>query len=304
MMQSVLDPGGPQADRIAHLTMILFGGGSAILLLVLAAIGLALWGPSAVRRMLASDRLVIAAGIVFPVALLSALLAYGLVVMRSSIAQADTKADVTIHVVGEQWWWRVAYAGADGTKIAEANEVRLPVGRIVEMVLTSPDVIHSAWIPALAGKVDMIPGRTNRLVLEPTRAGVFRGQCAEFCGTSHALMAFAVVVMEPEAFDAWLAREAAPAAGAGAGAELFVALGCGGCHAIRGTAARGVIGPDLTHVGGRETLGAGILPNGHAAFVRWIAATGEVKPEVRMPAFGMLPRAELEDLARYLGSLR
>jgi cytochrome c oxidase subunit 2 len=216
---------------------------------------------------------------------------------------------VRIEVSGEQWWWRVAYHRPGMEPVPSANEVRLPRGRRVELVLVSPDVIHSFWIPSIAGKIDMIPGRVNRLVLEPTRAGVFRGQCAEFCGTSHALMAFAVVVMEPDAFDAWLARAAAPAAPpppdtpAAAGAKLFVDLGCGGCHAIRGTGADGVIGPDLTHVGGRETLGAGILPNDHGAFVRWIAATDEVKPDVRMPAFGMLPPPELDALAAYLESL-
>jgi cytochrome c oxidase subunit 2 len=303
MMQSVLDPGGPQADRIAHLTMILFGGGSAILLLVLAAIGLALWGPSAVRRMLASDRLVIAAGIVFPVALLSALLAYGLVVMRSAIAQADTKADVTIHVVGEQWWWRVAYAGADGTKIAEANEVRLPVGRIVEMVLTSPDVIHSAWIPALAGKVDMIPGRTNRMRFVVDRPGIFRGQCAEYCGGPHALMAFDVVALEPPDFDNWLAAPP-PGPSAARGRELFLASGCGACHAVRGTPAMGMVGPDLTRVGGRRTIAAGTLPTTREAIARFIRDGQHVKPGNLMPPFAIFTAEDLDAVAAYLMSLR
>ena len=140
----------------------------------------------------------------------------------------------------------------------------------------------------------MIPGRTNRLVLEPTRTGVFRGVCAEYCGTSHALMSFYVVVLEQEDFAVWLAHQHAPAQPptqplAARGQELFLANGCGACHTVRGTPADGVVGPDLTHVGSRLSLGAGILPNDPEAFRRWIAHTEDVKPGVHMPAFGMLP---------------
>jgi cytochrome c oxidase subunit 2 len=214
-----------------------------------------------------------------------------------------------LEVSGEQWWWRVTYRPQGGRPVASANEVRLPLGQRVEITLTSPDVLHSFWIPSLAGKVDMIPGRVNRIVIEPTRAGSFRGQCAEFCGLSHALMAFTVEVMEPEAFAAWLehaAQPAAPPAGgeAATGARLFLELGCGGCHAVRGTPADGVIGPDLTHLASRGSLGAGILPNDHEGLVRWIAATPEEKPGVHMPAFGMLPAEELEALATYLEGLK
>jgi cytochrome c oxidase subunit 2 len=156
--------------------------------------------------------------------------------------------------------------------------------------------------------MDMIPGRVTRLVVEPTRTGVFRGACAEYCGISHALMAFSVVVMERDAFARWLARQAEPAAAAGdslaaRGQQLFLTSGCGACHTIRGTPARGVVGPDLTHVGGRLGLGAGILPRAPSAFVRWIARPGEVKPGVHMPAFGMLPAEDVRALAAYLGEL-
>src|SRR5690606_10957177 len=138
-------------------------------------------------------------------------------------------------VSGEQWWWRVRYELPGGVAVISANEIRLPTGRRAELILDSPDVIHSFWVPPLGGKMDMIPGRTTRLVVEPERVGRFRGACAEFCGASHALMAFTVEVMAPADFDAWLAAEARPAAApqseaARRGAALFVDVGCGVCH--------------------------------------------------------------------------
>jgi cytochrome c oxidase subunit 2 len=170
-------------------------------------------------------------------------------------------------------------------------------------------VIHSFWIPSLAGKMDMIPGRVTWLTVRPTRTGVFRGACAEYCGTSHALMAFYAEVMEKDAFDRWLAAQAAPAiaptdAAATHGEDVFLTNGCGACHTVRGTPASGVIGPDLTHVGGRLSIGAGILPAEPDAFREWIARTDHVKPGVHMPHFGMLPDDELRALAAYLHALR
>ena len=190
-----------------------------------------------------------------------------------------------------------------------ANEIRLPLGEPVEFELDSPDVIHSFWIPSLGGKMDMIPGRRTRLVLHPTRTGTFRGACAEYCGTSHALMAFPVVVMEQAEFAQWLNQQRRPAGRppddlARQGEESFFLNGCSACHAIAGTDARGLVGPDLTHVGSRLTLGAGIIPNGRDGLIRWIQHTNQVKPGVRMPHFGMLPPAELNALAAYLESLQ
>jgi cytochrome c oxidase subunit 2 len=190
-----------------------------------------------------------------------------------------------------------------------ANEIRLPVGERVAFHLESPDVIHSFWIPALSGKMDMIPGRQTRLALEPTRTGVFRGACAEYCGTSHALMSFDVVVLEPADFARWLEQQRAPAQPpvqplAVHGQELFLANGCGACHTVRGTPADGVVGPDLTHVGSRLSLGAATLSNDPEAFQRWVANTDHVKPGVHMPAFGMLPPEDLRALAAYLDALQ
>jgi cytochrome c oxidase subunit 2 len=156
--------------------------------------------------------------------------------------------------------------------------------------------------------MDMLPGRETRLALEPFRTGAFRGQCAELCGTSHALMAFPAVVMEPAEFDAWLANEAAPAAPpaderARRGQAVFLSEGCGACHAIRGTPADGAFGPDLTHVGGRLTIAAGTLPNTAENFAIWIAETHAVKPDAEMPEYEILGPEALADLAHYLDGL-
>jgi len=252
--------------------------------------------------------LIIGGGVLVPTVVLAALLVYGLAMLPELVARAP-EGSMKIAVTGEQWWWRVRYQLPDGEEVVLANEIRIPVGEPVEFQLDSADVIHSFWIPSLGGKMDMIPGRRTRLALEPTRTGTFRGVCAEYCGASHALMAFYVVVMEKAEFAQWLAQQRQPAPQpvepiAAQGRDHFLANGCSACHTIRGTEADGVVGPDLTHVGSRLSVGAGILPNEPEAFVRWIARTDKVKPGVTMPHFGMLPPEELRALAAYLESLK
>ena len=197
------------------------------------------------------------------------------------------------------------HPAAGGPPVVSANEIRLPIGQRVDFELRSADVIHSFWIPPLGGKMDMIPGRTNRLSLQATEAGTFRGPCTEFCGTSHALMAFAAIAMPRGDFDRWLAERASPSPGAaGEGAAPFLRQGCGACHRVDGTEAQGAIGPDLSHVGSRETIGAGILPNGEATLARFIADPDAVKPGALMPAYDMLPPDEIAAIAAYLRGLR
>jgi cytochrome c oxidase subunit 2 len=308
--QSTLDPAGTDAAQIADLFWIMAIGAAVVWVVV---IGIALYA-SVLRPHPHSRRaarwLVIGGGVIVPTVTLAALLLYGLVLMpqlREPVAGHD---GLRIDVSGEQWWWRVRYHPADGgTPVVSANEIRLPVGEPVQFRLSSPDVIHSFWIPALGGKLDMIPGRVTTLTLRPTRTGVFGGACAEYCGSAHAKMRFVAVVMEPDAFDRWLAAEAAPAqppasAVARVGQRAFLSNGCGACHAIRGTPARGAVGPDLTHVGSRLTLAAGTLPNTPEAFRHWIAESHAVKPDVLMPEFGMLPPQELDAIARYLEGLQ
>lgn len=253
----------------------------------------------------AARRLIFWAGAVFPAVTLILLLGYALWLMPWLRPLAQTgAAAMRIEVTGRQYWWRVVYHPPDGDPVVSANEIRLPVGERVEFTLRSDDVIHAFWIPALGGKMDMIPGRENRLSLLATRPGTFRGQCTEYCGTSHALMAFSVVVMEPAGFRQWLAARAAPSAGASrTGAALFLRHGCGACHAVAGTEATGTLGPDLSHLGSRETLGAGILPNSKDNIARFTAEPDAIKPGVQMPAFGMLPPEDIGAIASWLKGL-
>jgi cytochrome c oxidase subunit 2 len=307
-VQSALDPAGREADKIARLFWIMTVGS---IIVWLGVIGLLVYSvrtraESFTRRK--ARMMIVGGGVVVPGVVLTVLLLYGLAPIPAMLAPAPP-GSLRIAVSGEQWWWRVHYLPPGQAPIPLANEIRLPVGEPVEFHLESPDVIHSFWIPPLGGKMDMIPGRKTRLVLTPSRTGVFRGACAEYCGASHALMAFSVVVQEREDFAAWLTHQSKPAeppqeALATHGAQLFLANGCSACHTIRGTAAAGVVGPDLTHVGSRLSLGAGTLPNDPNAFERWIQQTHAVKPDVLMPAFHMLPAEETRALAAYLEGLK
>ena len=307
--QSALDHAGGSAEEIASLFWWMVIGAALIWSLVVGLSIYAIWiGRERQHSIRLGRRLIILGGVVIPTVVLAALLAYSLAMLPGTLARAPA-GTLRIHVTGEQWWWRVQYQPPGGEPVDLANEIRLPVGAEVEFELDSPDVIHSFWIPALGGKMDMIPGRTTWLTLRPTRTGVFRGVCAEYCGASHAWMAFPVVVQEPEEFERWLAAQAAPAARpadplAARGHQLFLSSGCGACHTVRGTAADGVIGPDLTHVGSRGSIGAGRLDSHVDDFRAWVARPGALKPGVQMPAFGMLPPADLQAIAAYLESLQ
>ncbi len=308
-IQSALDPAGSEASDVATLFWVMAVGGAVIWAIV---VGLLVYASRTRRRIyseLAAGRLILLGGVAFPVTVLAFLLGYAFWTMPGLRPLPDPAAASTalrIEVTGEQFWWRVSYRrGEAGALVAAANEIRLPVGERVEFVLESSDVIHSFWIPSLGGKMDMIPGRTNRLSLQATKAGVFRGPCAEYCGTSHALMAFTAVAMPPADFEVWLAQKAVPSSGVAApGQAAFLGNGCGACHTVLGTDARGVIGPDLSHIGSRETLGAGILPNTEATLARFIARPDAFKPGSKMPAYAMLPDEELRSIAAWLKGLR
>ncbi len=302
--QSALTVFGEEAATVRHLTIVMLIGAIVIACGVAALMIAAVRAPEGRLTLSGGMRLIGWVGGVVPVVVLLGLLLYSLPAMRPlPVAQNDLR----IAVKGEQFWWRVRYQPPGAAPVVTANEIRVPVGRTVQFDLTAGDVIHSFWIPGLAGKMDMIPGRTNRLIVRATKPGTFRGVCTEFCGLSHALMAFDVVAMEPAAFDAWLANErrpATPAAGTAAGARAFAANGCAGCHAIAGTDAAGEIGPDLTHLGSRSSLGAGTQPMSRAALVRFITDAPAVKPGARMPAYPQMPRQDAQAIAAYLESLK
>lgn len=308
-VQSALDPAGGEADRIHLLSIVLFSLAAAIFAGVAAMTAVALFGSEAWRSRLASARLVLWLGAVFPAVALSGLVLYGVSVMGKAAIPPDAgRAALRIEVSGERWWWRVTYVTADGARIESANELRVPAGRAVEVDLTSADVIHSFWVPRLAGKLDMIPGRTNVLTLDVREPGASRGQCAEYCGGAHALMSFFVIAMAEDEFASWLRKEASAARPPASDAEveghaLFMRSGCGACHAVRGTGAAGIIGPDLTHVGSRHSLAAATLPNDPPSFARWIRDGQHVKPENLMPPYGIFTNAELASLSAYLDHL-
>ncbi|HET7605178.1 MAG TPA: cytochrome c oxidase subunit II [Sphingomicrobium sp.] len=299
---AVLDPAGPYAGSIAVLTWVLF----AIALLVLAVVGtalwIALWGKQRTRQRLGGSRLIWIAGIAFPVVVLTLLLVYGLRLTSSLSAGTGPRTDLRIRVTGEMWWWRVAYLDAEGRVVSwDANELHIPVGRTVELELESADVIHSFWVPRLSGKTDMIPGRRNLIKIQADAPGVYAGQCAEYCGGPHALMGFVVIAQPPADFARFMRAASHPAAPPPSpGRQLFETAGCAACHRIAGTPANGMEGPDLTLLGRRRTLGAGILPNNHGTLMGWIGDSQAIKPGNRMPPFSMLSSAELDALATYL----
>ncbi|MGR3464219.1 cytochrome c oxidase subunit II [Limimaricola sp.] len=303
--QSVLVDGGADARILTDLFWVMLVG--AVVLWV-GMNGLFYWATRrnpAPHSQLAANWLVIIGGILFPTVTLGALLVYGLTLMPELRATGDGPV---IRVTGEQWWWRVEYEREDGTTVTTANEIRLPAGVRSTFLLDSKKVIHSFWVPSLGGKMDMFPGRVTEMTLGPERPGIYRGQCAEFCGESHAWMAFEAEVMAPEEFDAWLDAEAAPAVEpaspeASRGAALFLSQGCGACHAVRGTHAVGRVGPDLTHVGSRHSLAAGRLGTSTEDFAKWVANPGAWKPGAEMPAYDHLTDAQIGAIAAYLEGL-
>lgn len=300
--QSMLETAGPAAEAIAGLGWVMMAGGLAIVLLVAA---LAFYGGWFARRDAAASRRVLLGGIGMTGVLLAGLVLYSASI-GGALIREPAEPPLRIAVDGRQWWWEVRYPSRPGAVLA--NEVHIPVGRPVEVVLTSRDVIHSFWVPGLAGKIDMVPGRTTRLPLFAERAGVFRGQCAEFCGAQHARMAFHVVAEPERDFAAWLERQAAPAPEPAdpfltRGRDAFLAAGCPACHTVRGTPAAGELGPDLTHLGGRLSIGAGILPNNIGTIEGWIADSQQLKPGNLMPRFDRLRSSELRAIAAWLAGL-
>lgn len=292
---------GAEAQRVEELFWVLLIGAALIWSLV---IGAAVYAhrrqvdPSLETQ---ARRFILWGGAVFPTVVVGALLVWGLVILRDITAD---EGDLTVRVDGERWWWRVIYETPEGDVIT-ANEIRLPVDRTALFRLTADDVIHSFWVPALGGKMDMIPGRETTLALTPIETGNWGGLCAEYCGGAHALMRFDAIVMEQEAFDTWLAAQAAPAQidDDDPGLEIFQTEGCGACHTIRGTDAQGPVGPDLTHLAAREKLGAGIYDMTPETMARWITDTHAMKPDIDMPPYPDLQGDRLDRLVAFLMSL-
>ena len=309
----VLDPHGPFSNTVTTLSWVLIALVTLIFVLVCSALWVALYGSDELRAKLGGEGVVKWFGLIVPAGVLFVLLAWGTTLVAGmSTIQGD---ELRMRVSGNIYWWRVSYLDAAGKEIhADANELHIPVGRPVVVDMVSEDVIHSFWVPKLGGKMDMIPGRTNQLKLQADKAGVYGGQCAEFCGGAHSLMGFVVVAHAPADWQRWLDARLVRSQAATIkahqneevmrGQQLFGEVGCAACHRVAGTAAQGLSGPDLTHVGSRQSLGAGILPNTRGTLIGWIGDSQSIKPNNRMPAYRSLQAAELNALATYMESLK
>ncbi len=200
----------------------------------------------------------------------------------ANIQSPGTRPAVTIEITGRQWWWQASYSADGRADFLTANEIHIPTGQPVRLKLVGGDVIHSFWVPQLAGKMDAIPGQINETWIEASSPGTYMGQCTEYCGVQHSKMQVRVVAQPPAEFMAWWNHQLVAQSGA-AGQGDFDAH-CGGCHAVRGTAAMGTFGPDLSHLMLRRTLAAGVLPNDPQTLARWIADPQGLKPGNLMPA--------------------
>jgi cytochrome c oxidase subunit II len=309
--ENALDPASPQQHEIVKLFWVMTGGAAVGFAFILFLLGLG-WKrrgrtelPGGVAEH-GATRLVVILGIAVPIAVLSALFVWSdIFVMRATSAPAPSSTQLTVEVIGHQWWWEVRYPESGAVT---ANEIHIPVGARVDLVGTTADVIHSFWVPRLNRKIDLIPGRRNRIVLQADHAGRFRGECYEFCGLQHSHMGLTVDAQPPAQFRAWLANMAQAArepAGAAAqrGKALFLMEACSGCHQIRGTDAHARVGPDLTHVASRATIAALTLPNREDTLHAWIDDPQHAKPGARMPALPLSGR-QIDDLVAYLRSLR
>jgi cytochrome c oxidase subunit 2 len=310
-VQTPLSPAGDQATALHSLFLLMMIVCGGVYLAVLAGIAWSVLAARARQRQSAAngnekwlDRgLYIAAAVI--VVGLTVLIVGSFFADRALIAARDDDA-MLVRVKGHQWWWRIEYRDpASGRLIETANELHLPLGRTARVELASADVIHSFWIPNVAGKIDMIPGRRNIVDLTPRRTGWFRGQCAEFCGTQHAHMAFDVKIDAPAEFDAWLARQSnpvpAPVPDLSRGAIVFLRT-CGSCHSVRGTPAVGRAGPDLTHFASRRSIAAGTLPMTRGGIQGWLAQPQALKPGTSMPAVPLVP-SDADAVAAYLETL-
>jgi len=305
---SYLDATSPIAGQIASLGWGLTAISLGVCVIVALLLSFAIW-----RRRASADSSVepvndrgairwIGVGVAVSTVFLAGSAVWTLITVHS-IAQPARSSTLTLDVTGQEWWWAVKYNSSDPSRqFVTANQLVIPVGVPVQINLMSADVIHSFWVPKLGGKMDMIPSRTNVTWLEADKVGDYRGQCSEFCGLQHANMAFNVRVLSQPDFDAWWTQQLQPAPASASGLQTFM-VRCAACHTIRGTPAGGILGPDLSHFGSRESIAAGLLPNTKGNLVEWINNTQTIKPGVKMPELHMLA-SETEDVANYLEGLK
>jgi cytochrome c oxidase subunit 2 len=309
-IQSVLEPAGMQAERIARLWDVFLWVAVAVYVVVMLALFAALLRrrPEIVPNAVSPNvKPTVSAAVGVTVLILLGLLTASIFTGRS-IAEVPEHA-IQIGVVGRQWWWQADYDDQDKSKrFTTANELTIPVGVPVTIHLQSPDVIHSFWVPNLHGKRDLIPGKRTTLTLRADRAGVYRGQCAEFCGYQHAKMALWVNAVSATEYAQWVEASRRPSQAPSTpeerkGLEIFMSSPCPLCHTIQGTDANGKTAPDLTHFASRRSIAAGTLPNRRGFLAGWILDPQHVKPGSQMPSM-LLEQDQVEPLVTYLESLR
>ena len=311
-----LDPAGPNAERISDLFWFMTITASVIYLIVIAILLYAAFrrrdafrGPAVEARMERRAGISVAIGLGLTVAVLLVTLVVDFALARPNASPFAEQRPVTIEIIARQWWWEVHYEDSiPQRRVTTANELYIPVGQRVKLSMTSSDVIHSFWVPNLAGKKDIVPGYRTEAWIQADRPGVYRGQCAEFCGHQHAKMGLTVIAVERDRFDQWIAEQLEPGTVptdslAMAGEKIFVGGPCAMCHNITGTSASGTVGPDLTHLASRRMIAAGTLPNRRGQLAGWIVDPQGIKPGVRMPSNQLDPN-ELRALLAYLETLR
>jgi len=305
--QDALAPKSHASTDIANLFWWMMGVAWGGLLLVVAMMVFAWWrahkrpGHGEKEHEKLGFAIVVGGGVVTPIVLIAALFVISdIFVIQTTQAPAKNATRLTVDVTGHQWWWEVRYPG---TTAVTANEIHIPVRTPVRVNVSTADVIHSFWVPRLNRTIDAMPGRVNSIELYADAVGRYRGQCDEFCGLQHAHMAFYVFADPPAVFQRWLAHESKPATAGGAGKAVFMSSSCANCHTIRGTQATGPVGPDLTHLQSRTTIGALALPNTPADLREWVTDSQHVKPGNQMPNM-RLQGAQLDSLLTYLEALK
>ena len=318
--QSALDPKGPRAEDVARLHWTFTAIATVVYVIVIGALLSALWRASTRKPFIDEHQYhenpdqaaVMKRGVIIAVAATVIIMLAALVMSvstGSAVATVPDSKPLRIDVVGHQWWWEVTYDDpVPQNQVKTANEIHVPVGRAVLLKMRSTDVIHSFWAPNLAGKKDLIPGHETVTWFRADTAGIYRGQCAEFCGYQHAKMAFYIVAQPRLDFERWLTqqRETAPQPTDSltqTGERVFLSAPCAMCHSIGGTGAFGNIGPDLTHLASRRTIAAGTLPMTTGNLAGWILDPQSIKPGVKMPPTKLDPQS-LQALLAYLGTLK
>ena len=314
---STLNPHGPAAAHLAELWWVMFGFGTAVFLLVIGLLFAALLRGQRASSASAPDRVgvdvgrnwSIWGGIILPLIVIGVVFGYNIYTL-AAVENPNEKPAVKIEVIGRRWWWEVKYPDQG---VTTANEIHIPVGVPVEIKLQSADVIHSFWVPELHGKMDLIPTRINKIVIQADKAGVYRGECAEFCGLQHAHMGLMVVAESQADYDNWVNLQEQPAADpadptAQQGQQVFMSVGCVFCHTVRGLDDKQIdrssvdLGPDLTHLDSRLTIAGASLEKNRGNLAGWIIDAQHVKPGSLMPNMYMNSE-ELQALLAYLESL-